>query len=757
MSRLGTISRRVALVGAAAVAGGLVFGFYATEPFRVNRRLKNGLQQGARMLTPYVRIDQSGVTIITPRADLGQGAYSIQAALVAEELDIAWNDIKYDPGAPSEVYANTTVVREGVPFSAIGPFDKAAEIVGYGAAKVLGLQLTGGSSTVADAYRKLSIAGATAREVLLRAAEKQTGIARDKLATRDGAVILPDGKPLSYASLAETAAAIEVPSDIKPKHPKDWRYLGKPMRRIDMVAKCTGTATFGIDVWLPGMVYATVCTNPHLGGAMLSCDKSAAEKARGVLKVVEFKGVGGVGVIADNTWRAFKAARLLKCKWDKAPYPASSEAMFKEVRDSFIPERRLFIGRSDGDVDAAITRANEIRAEYSVPYLAHAPLEPMNAVVQFKDGQLDIYTGTQIPAFLMKTAREMTGLSEDDIHIHAQLCGGSFGRRLEDDYVRQAIELAMAHKGPPIKMTWTREEDMTHDFPRPLAVANMRGAVKDGHVDAYDLEIAAPSVNASQFSRLNLPFPFPDAAILAGARDQPYAIPNYRVRGYRVPELVPVSSWRSVGASGNAFMHECFLDELIHKAGADPLEERLRLCKSGDSSLYATSHTVLEAVGKLSNWHSHPGPNRARGLAFTLSFGVPVAEVVEIERIGDAIKIDRVFVAAEVGTVLDPDNLRNQVEGAVIWALGHAMNAELTFEDGKAIQKNYHQYEGMRLYQAPQIEVKALETTGLAHIKGIGEPAVPPAAPALANAIFAATNIRAYELPLNKTKGIKFV
>jgi isoquinoline 1-oxidoreductase beta subunit len=755
VSRHGTMSRRAALVGAAAVAGGLVFGFYATEPFRVNRRLSNGLKPGARMLTPYVRIDQGGVTIITPRADLGQGAYSVQAALVAEELDIAWNDIKYDPGAPSAVYANTTVVREGVPLSVIGHFETIAEAAGYGAAKLLGLQLTGGSSTVADGYRKLSIAGATAREVLLRAAEKQTGIARDKLTTRDGAVILPGGQALSYASLAETAATIEVPSGIKPKDPKDWRYLGKPMQRIDMVAKCTGTATFGIDIRLPGMVYATVCANPHLGGTMLSCDDSAAEKAKGVLKIVPVK--GGVGVIADNTWRAFKAARLLKFRWDKAPYPENSAAMFKEVRDSFIPARRLSIGRDDGDVDAAIKPESKIEAEYSVPYLAHAPLEPMNAVVQFKDGQLDICTGTQIPAFLVRTAREMTGLSEGDIHVHAQLCGGSFGRRLEDDYVRQAIELAMAYRGSPIKMTWTREEDMTHDFPRPLAVAKMRGAVKDGHVDAYDLQIAAPSVNASQLSRLNLPFLGPDAAILAGAWDQPFAIPNYRVRGYRVPELVPVSSWRSVGASGNAFMHECFLDELIHAAGADPLEERLLLSKSGDNPLYATSHEVLEAVGEMSNWRSPPGPNRARGLAFTLSFGVPVAEVVEVEKVGDAIAIRRVFVAAEVGRVLDPDNLRNQVEGAAIWALGHAMNAELTFEDGRAVQTNYHRYEGMRLYQAPQIEVRALETSGVEHIRGIGEPAVPPAAPALANAIFAATGIRARSLPLNKTEGINFV
>ncbi|QOZ71928.1 xanthine dehydrogenase family protein molybdopterin-binding subunit [Bradyrhizobium arachidis] len=749
----GTISRRLALLGAAGVAGGLVFGFYYTEPFRVNRRLTNGLKKGEHMLTPYVRIDQSGVTLITPRADLGQGAYSVQAALLAEELDIAWNDIKVDPGAPSSVYANTTVVREGVPFSVLGHFNSVAEIIGQGAGKILGLELTGGSSTVADACQKLRVAGATAREVLLLAAEKQTGVARSKLVTRDSAVILPDGSALSYASLAETAATIEVPSGIVPKDPKDWRYLGKPTQRIDMMAKCMGTATFGIDIRLPGMVYATVCTNPRLGGVLRSYDDSKALKARGVLKIVPVK--GGVGVIADNTWRAFEAARQIECRWGNAPYPASSAAMFDAVRASFVPECRLIISRNDGNVDAAFAAVKPIEAEYRVPYLAHAPLEPMNAVVQLRDGRLDIWTGTQIPAFLVKTAREMTGLPEDDIHVHAQLCGGSFGRRLEDDYVRQSIELAMAYQGPPIKMTWTREEDMTHDLPRPLAVARMRGTVKNRQVEAYDLAIAAPSVNASQFSRLNLPFPLPDAAIVAGAWDQPFAIPNYRVRGYRVPELVPVSSWRSVGASGNAFMHECFLDELIHAAGADPLEERLRLC--ANNPVYEPSYKVLKAVGEMSNWGSNPGANRARGLAFTLSFGVPVAEVVEVEKVGDAIAIRRVFVAAEVGKVLDPDNLKNQVEGAVIWALGHAMNAELTYEDGQAMQTNYHQYEGMRLYQAPQIEVRPLENTGLEHIRGIGEPAVPPAAPALANAIFAATNNRAYELPLIRHPNIRFV
>ena len=741
MSRAGTIARRTFLIGSAAVAGGVAFGVYSYKRAAPNPLFK-GLGKGQAALTPYVRIDQNGVTIITPRADLGQGAYSIQAALVAEELDLAWEDIKVDPGPPSAAYYNGKVAAEGLPFAATddGLIARNARDFGDVLGKFLSLQITGGSSTVADAYEKLRVAGATAREVLLLAAAKQTGVPKANLKTKDGAVITPDGKALTYVSLAATAATISPPGDVRLKPEAEWRYLGKPVRRIDIVGKSTGTATFGIDLRMPGMVYATVRTNPRLGGAMKSFDGSAAEKAKGVIKVVPIS--GGVGVIADNTWRAFKAANLIKFDWGPAPYPATTAAMFETVAASFVSARQDSRFKSEGNVDTALSGAGVLQAEYKIPYLAHAPLEPMNAVVLLKDGRLDIWTGTQIPLFVVATAATVSGLSADKIHLHAQLSGGSFGRRLEDDYVRQAIELAKAFQGRPIKMTWTREEDMTHDFPRPLGMARMRGAVKDGKVEAYDLSIAYPSVTASQSGRLNQPVPGPDVAIVAGAWDQPFKIPHYRVTGYRVPALVPVSSWRSVGASGNGFFHEGFLDELIHTAGADPLQERIKLCT------HAPSRKVLEAVGAMSNWGSTLGPNRGRGVAFTLSFGVPVAEVVEVTSTPRGIKIDKVFVAVEVGKVLDPVNFENQAQGGVIWGLGHAMNAELTYADGAPEQTNFHAFEGMRLYQTPVIEIRAL--TNSSEIRGIGEPTVPPAAPALANAIFAATGKRIRELPLDK-------
>ena len=344
---------------------------------------------------------------------------------------------------------------------------------------------------------------------------------------------------------------------------------------------------------------------------------------------------------------------------------------------------------------------------------------------------------------MLATAERLTGLKVENIHLHNQYAGGSFGRRLEDDFIALAIELAIATEGRPVKMTWTREEDMSHDFPRPMALARARGAVADGKVTACDLSLATTSVAQSQGGRVNQPMPGPDVMIVAGAWDQPFAIPNYRVTGYRAPEMVPVSSWRSVGASGNGFVHEGFLDELIHAAGADPLEERLRLC---DDPL---SRKVLEAVGEMAGWTGpKPGEGRGRGVAFTLSFGVPAAEIVEVRQTDTGLRIDKVFVAVEVGRILDPVNFDNQVKGGVIWGLGHAMNCELTYQDGMTEQRNFDRYQGMRLYQAPAIEARGLENGDT--LRGIGEPAVPPAAPALANAIFAATGQRVRELPLNR-------
>ncbi|WPH23829.1 xanthine dehydrogenase family protein molybdopterin-binding subunit [Variovorax paradoxus] len=744
MANIARIARRTFLIGTGAMAAGLAVGTYLYKRDLVNPLLRD-LPDGTATLNPYVRIDARGITLITPRADLGQGAYSVQAALIAEELDVAWGQFEVEPGPPSPTYYNGTVMAEAFPIAATSDTFMARS--GRGAAeamgKLMGIQVTGGSTTVPDAFDRLRVAGAVARQMLLAAAAQQTGVPLAELKTAEGHVITPDGKRLPYTSLAAVAGKLTPPTDVTLKPASQWRLLGKPMQRLDIPAKSTGTAMYGIDLRMPGMVYATVRTNPRRGGGVKSFDARKAEAAKGVLKIVPI--AGGVGVIANNTWRAFQAANLLEVEWGAAPYPATTDAMFQQAADSFTDERRDSRQKDEGDVESVLkaAQANQVvQAEYRVPYLAHAPLEPMNAVVLLKGGRLDIWTGTQIPRFVVAGAAAVSGLAEENVHLHVQIMGGSFGRRLEDDYVRQAVELAKAHPGVPIKMTWSREEDMTHDFPRPLAIARARGIAAKGQVQAYDLAIAAQSVNTSQLGRQNLPTPGPDMAIVAGAWDQPFAIPHYRVTGYRVPEMVPVSSWRSVGASGNGFLHECFLDELILAAGADPLAERLRLCS------HEPSRRVLQAVGELAGWGTPLPKGRGRGLAFTLSFGVPVAEVVEVTATAKGIRIDKAFVVAEVGQVLDPVNLEAQLTGGVIWGLGHAMTGELTYADGAPQQTNFDAYQSPRLYQTPQILTKALQTTG--RIKGIGEPGVPPAAPALANAIFAATGQRIRELPLRK-------
>jgi isoquinoline 1-oxidoreductase beta subunit len=738
MGRARTIARRSFLVGSAAILGGVAFGVYAYRSDVPNPLLED-LGPGEAAFNPFVKVTGEGITLITPRADVGQGAISVQAHLIAEELDVDPAQVTLDYGPPAKAYYNHVVAAEGMPIAATS--DGLAAQTGRTAAdflaKVMGLQLTGGSTTVPDMYDRLREAGAMARETLVRAAMERTGLSRSELRTENGAVFLPDGGRLAYTELAAAAAQIDPPRDVPLRDPSEWRSLGKPHRRVDIVAKSTGAQTYGIDLAMEGMLYATTRTNPALGGGMKGYDAAAAETMRGVEAVIPI--TGGVAVVADNTWRAFRAAETIDVDWGPSPYIGDTEAMFAAAENAMTAEHQDSQFKDLGDIDEALREGEPVEAAYRLPYLAHAPLEPMNAVVMLKDDRLDIWTGTQIPRFMQAQAAAIAGLAAERVHVHVQSSGGSFGRRLEDDYVRQAVEIAVAMPGVPIKMTWSREEDFTHDFPRPLAAAKAIGAVKDGQVTAFDLSIAAPSVTESSLQRLGQPALGPDVAIVAGAWDQPFAIPNYQVTGYRVPAMVPVSSWRSVGASGNGFLHETFLDELCHAAGADPLEERLRLVDD------TASRKVLEAIGELSDWGSPLGEGQGRGIAFTLSFGVPVAEVVEVTQTDRGIRLDRAFVVADVGRVLDPVNIEAQLSGGLIFGLGHAMNCELTYSGGVPEQDNYHLYEGLRLHQTPRIEVRALEYGS--RIKGVGEPAVPPAAPALGNAIFAATSQRIRRLP----------
>ena len=336
----------------------------------------------------------------------------------------------------------------------------------------------------------------------------------------------------------------------------------------------------------------------------------------------------------------------------------------------------------------------------------------------------------------------VTGHAQNQVILHNQYMGGSFGHRLEFEHIKQATEIANQMRGTPVKLTYSREEDFAHDFPRHISMGRAKGTVADGKVVALDLNIAAPSVISSQMGRANIPAAGPDSQIVAGSWNNPYGIPNFRICAFRAAELAPTSSWRSVGAPAAGFFFDTFLDELIHQAGADPMEERIRLMSD------PVARKVLETVAEMSSWGGDLGPNQGRGVAFVESFGVPTAEVVEVTNTDSGIKIDKVWVAADVGTVVDPINFENLVQGGVVYGLGHAINCEITYSDGMAEQDNYHAHEAMRMYQCPEITVKGLENQ--TQIRGIGEPPVPPAAPALGNAIFAATGTRLREMPFNK-------
>ena len=552
MANLGTIARRTFLLGSVAIAGGVAFGYYAINKPHKNPLLDD-LADGEASFNAWVKITSESVTLITPHTDLGQGAFSMQAALIAEELDIEFGQFDVSPGKPDAAYYNTVSGGELAPYLSTDKSLSAEAMRGlYGAViKLMGMQVTGGSSAVADSFEKLRMAGAVARETLKKAAAAQTGVAVNDLKTANGAVQLPDGSELQYTALAGAAANIKPVSNVRLRDPSEWRMVGKPMQRLDIVPKSTGRLTYGIDLEFDGMVHAAVKTNPRRGGALLSYDADAAKNMRGVQKIVEV--TDGVAVIANNTWRAFNAVNAIECEWAPAPYPAEMSAHWQALSNSFTNERLDKEWRHDGDVNKALDGADIIEAEYRAPYVAHAPLEPISAIVLVGDDRVDIWVAHQIPRFAQQRVADITGFDVDDVHLHNQYAGGSFGHRLEFDNVDRAAEIATQMNGVPVKLTFSREEDFTHDYPRQIAMSRARGAVKAGGVDAYDLNIASVSSSDSQSARAAFSRTGADGQIAAGAGNMPYDIPNLRVTAYKAPELAPTSSWRSVGASTAGF------------------------------------------------------------------------------------------------------------------------------------------------------------------------------------------------------------
>lgn len=747
MSKVGTLSRRAFLIGSAAITGGVAFGVYtAKSPFP--NPIAQNLPEGAATFNPWVLIDAEKITVIAPHGDKGQGIFSAQAALIAEELDVELDQIDISFGMPNKAYFNTAMAgaMAGYPLYDFSPTAERTRGIAGGVMKVaLPLMGTGGSTAIPDSYDKLRHAGACARETLKLAASQQTGVPVDQLKTARGAVQLPDGTEITYTALAGAAAEVEPVSNVALRDIKSANIVGKPMKRVDIVAKSTGTQNYGIDFKTEGMVYATVKLNPRQGGALNGFDATEAEGMAGVQKVMEI--TGGVAVVANNTWTAIQAANSIVFDWGPAPYPHEQAEHWEVLSNIFDDDHLNGEARVVGDVDAA--EGEEVVAEYRSPYVAHAPLEPLSATILVTDDRVDIWTGHQIQMFVESTVAGITGHDVENVHLHNQFMGGSFGHKLEFEYIKQTAEIANAMRGTPVQMTYSREEDFVHDFPRHITMSRGVAKHKDGQITSLDVQIAGQSVMGSQMSRMGLNLPMPDTQLHEGAWDTPnFNLPNLRVRSYATRELAPVSSWRSVGAMPNTFIYQTLLDEAIHAAGADPLLERIRLMG------HDVSVKVLETVGEMCNWSgSDLGENRGRGIAYGFSFGVAVATVVEVTNTAAGIKLDHVWVAADVGKVIDPGNLENLAEGGTVFGLGHAINCEITYADGMAEQTNYHAHDGMRMWQCPPIEFKALENNP--SIRGFGEPPVPPAAPALGNAIFAATGQRIREMPFNKH--IRFV
>lgn len=740
MSRLGTIARRTFLIGSAAIAGGVAFGWYSYRKPYPNPLADNA---GAAALTPYVLIDGEGVTVIAPRAEMGQGVHTTLAALVAEELDLPWDQVRVIHGPASKAYYNAALFEDGVPFAPTdtGWLAETMRSAMHVPGKFLGMQLTGGSSSTPDAFDKMRAAGAVARAALVGAAARRLQVDPDTLKTEGAAVVAPNGTRIAYVDLAVEAAAVDLP-DVPPLKPRaEWKLLGRSLPRTDMLAKVTGTAAFTGDLRLPGMRYATVRMNPGLGGAMNGFDASAAEAMPGVERIVPLE--NGVAVVANSTWVAMQAADAIDFDWAAAPYPPTTDALRAAVAAAFIEDRRDSRMRDDGNVGDALAGGAAFSADYAVPYLAHATMEPLTAAAWLHDGRIEVWAGNQLPTQVVTEAVALTGLPAAAVEVHTPFMGGGFGRRAEMDFIRQAITVAKALEGTPVLLTWSREEDMTHDAYRPMAAARIRGSLAEGRIAALDVDLAAPSVIESQVGRLGMSVPGPDSTIVQAAWDQPYTIPNFRVTGYRVPAGVPVGSWRSVGASQNAFFLETAIDEMATLAGVDPLAFRLNQMQ------HAPSRKVLEAVATLAGWGDPLPDGHARGIAFSLSFGAPTAEVIEIAMTPQGIRLAGAWAAIDVGVALDPAIIEAQVTGGMVFGLSAAIHGEITFAEGRVEQTNFWDYEVLRLSQCPPMSVTVLENGP--RIRGVGEPGTPPAAPALANAVFALTGQRIRTLPLGRT------
>ena len=707
----GEMSRRRFLKASAAVGGGLLIGWVDVAEAEPGSMPVAEFSPNA-----FIRIDRDGkVTVISPSIEMGQGTYTSLPMLVAEELDVDMSAVGFAHSPPS---------------------DKL-----YGNPALGGAQITGGSTAIRGFYKPLREAGAAGRQMLLEAAAAKLGVGVVELTTADGQVIhAKSGQKIGYGALVDAAAKLSVPTKVTLKDPSQFRIIGTPAKRLDGPEKVNGTAKFGIDAQVPGMKIAAVAICPVFGGKLASVNEAAALAVPGVRQVAKLD--EAVAVIADHYWAAKKGLEAAEAKFDDGPNAKvdTAEIVAALAKAS---KRDGAVAKQEGDAAAALgSAAIKLDSVYENPFLAHATMEPVNCTVHVKPDGCDIWVGTQIPSNAQLVVSELLGLDREKVRIHNNLLGGGFGRRLEFDFISLATRIAK-QSSDPVKVIWSREEDIQHDMYRPYYYDRISaGLDSEGKLVAWKHRITGSSIMARFF-----PASFKggiDIDAVDGATELPYDIPNFLVDYVREePPGVPTAFWRGVGPTRNAYVVESFIDELAAAAKKDPVEFRRELTGRSPRARY-----VLDRAAAMSNWGTPLGPRKGRGIALLSAFGSFVAQVAEVS-VSEAgeVHVDRVYAVVDCGQVVNPNTVEAQLQSGIIFGISATLWGEITLKNGRVQQSNFDSYRVLRIDEAPQIEVEVVKSSEAPG--GVGEPGTSALAPAVLNAVYAATAIRVRKQPID--------
>ena len=703
------LSRRTFLRTSAIGAAGLCLS--VTWPEGLIRAAQFGRGRGQFEPHPsaYLHIaPDDTITFEIVKGEMGQGTVTSLSMLLAEELDCDWEKIRTQFAPVDPVYGNQGVY---------------------------------GSSSIRSTWMPMRTVGATARAMLLEAAAQKWGIDKSKLSTDNGYVTGPAGR-LAYGSLSQAAAALPVPSGVALKDPKQYKLIGKPVKRLDTHDKVCGRAKFGIDARPDGLVYAVVARCPVFGGKVASFDATKAKAVPGVKNVVQIS--NGVAVIADNTWNAIQGRKALEIKWDEGPNAEQTSAKISQLFADRAQQEGL-VAKTEGDAKQALSSATKkIEAAYEVPYLAHSTMEPLNCTAIVRADSCEVWASTQMQTGSRAVAAQTTGLPPEKVAVNTMYMGGGFGRRGGVDYVRETVEVAKAVPGTPVKLTWTREDDMQHDTYRPAAYVKFSGALDaDGWPSALLANMACPSFGngTAEDSSFGGGGNRPDGVAVEGLSDFEYAIPSVLVDWRRANAGIPTSFWRSVGYSQNTFFLEAFIDELAAAGGKDPVEVRRRLLSNSPRML-----AVLNEAAEKAGWGKAPA-GHFQGVALCKHIGSYFGAVAEISMDKGKVRVERVVCTADCGPVVNPAIVRQQMESGIVYGLSAALTGAITIDRGRVMQNNFNDYRVLRINDMPKIEVYATPTDN--QPGGIGEGSVPVIAPAVCGAIFAATGKRIRRLPLS--------